>query len=169
MPKFGDYSGMSTSEEIGPAMSCYGDETLKAAVTIDAADLNDEYVKLSANLAYYGAKHADSHRVHLVAKFELERVEAATRIRIRECAPVKMTVDDVNARVSLDDDYVTARLTCIGAESDELAMKNVLNSIQAKKDMLVSIGAQVRAEMGADPSLRRRVADQKDVERGGSF
>lgn len=143
------------------------DDILYRAVSIDPVDLQQEFVTLPADLAYWGARHADAHRAALKAKFALEQAEAKTRLFIREqlnLSGQKATVDEINARVIVDEFYAEARLAAIETESVALRYRNLLSSVHAKKDMLVSVGAQVRAEMDGNPSLRRQINTIRDVE-----
>jgi len=46
---------------------------------------------------------------------------------------------------------------------EKIRLYGVIDAVRTKRDMLISIGAQVRAEMESDPSIRERSRGRKLV------
>ena len=59
----------------------------------------------------------------------------------------KYTESVIRANVLLDDQYGMALTAYDAADGVVVLLKNVLNAMKMKSDMLISIGAQMRAEM----------------------
>ena len=131
----------------------------RQAVSIDAVLIRQEYIDLPAHLAWWNTKYAAAFEDDLTAKLELETCEARLRIewreRLREDPTVsKPTEAMIAERVSDDQRYITARLTYIDAESKKARCRGVVDAIQAKRDMLTSLGAHIREELRSNPALR---------------
>lgn len=71
-------------------------------------------------------------------------------------APSKPTEKDAEARVELDDRWQAAQDAEIVAEVEREKMKGAVAALVAKKDMLVQLGANQRAELERDPVVRER-------------
>jgi hypothetical protein len=130
---------------------------LMDAVKIEPLALQEEFVRLPSDLAYWNARYADAQRTFLVRKLELDQLNARLRIELRERLLVtesKVTESMVDSRVELDDRYGNARLAMVEAEADKMHKYGAVDALRAKRDMLVSLGAHVRAEMQHDPQLR---------------
>ena len=72
-------------------------------------------------------------------------------------AGAKITVDMVKAAIDSHDDYVAAQRKTIDAEVEKNECFGRLDAIRSKRDMIVSLGAQIRAEMQADPTVREHM------------
>jgi hypothetical protein len=119
--------------------------------------LNEEFVRLPADLAYWSARYADALRAHLTAKLNLNKVEARAHIECREQLLVehsRPTESMVEAAVMEYEPLQAARLACIEAEVEKARVGGVVDAIRCKKDMVVSLGATIRAEMEHDPIVR---------------
>jgi len=138
------------------------DEYSTRATHIDPTNLHEEFVRLSADLAHWNAKYALAHENYLEADLELDRTEAALHIEWRERLAdegSKVTEGAVKERVQTDQKYIAARIAKIDAEVERLKSRGVVDSIIAKKDMLISLGATVRKEMDGNPRLRNEMRD----------
>ncbi len=58
--------------------------------------------------------------------------------------------------MTLSAEYRQARLRLIDATERKEQAQVMVDAVAAKKDMLVSLGADLRAEKEADPSIRDR-------------
>jgi hypothetical protein len=143
------------------------DAYLVDCVKLDPIALDEEFIRLPGDLAYWNEKYAQAIRAHLHAKHDADKTRAAVMLEIREEAAstgVKMTVADVDARVTIDERVSEADIALVEAEA---AMKHArvrCEAVMAKRDMLQSLGAKIRAEM-SDPVVREQFAGRRLSER----
>lgn len=143
------------------------DEFLASCVHIEPMALSEEFVRLPADFAYWNERFAKASRLHASTKQQRERIYSQLLLENRmasEAVPqldpnksnkhVKMTVGEIEARITLDPAYQTAREAEVDAEIDAERINGVLQALRTKKDMLVQMGYQQRAEMSSDPSVR---------------
>lgn len=132
------------------------DEYLARCVEIDPLGLQEEYVRLPADLAYQSSRYAQAYREAARAKSARKRLGALLAIehRARLQLDGRATEAMVEAAVETDPRMQTAEDREIDAEVERQRLYGIVDAVRAKKDMLVSIGAHVRAEMGADPTVR---------------
>jgi hypothetical protein len=71
-------------------------------------------------------------------------------------APPRATEKDADSRVELDPRWQDAQEAEIAAEVEREKMKGAVAALVAKKDMLVQLGANQRAELERDPVIRER-------------
>jgi len=127
------------------------------AVSIDGENINGEFIRLSADLAYYHAAHAEAVREANLGKLASKNLEGHLKIAFRaqlEDAGRKVTIPEVDSAVQSDPDYQQSLIDEINLEYEKIRLAGIIDAIRAKKDMLVSYGAQMRAEMQADPFIR---------------
>jgi len=130
---------------------------LEECVRIDDLCLNEEFVRVPADLAFWSARYADAVRNHLMAKHTLTTVESKLHLEHRAAAELtgrKITVGDLQAAVQTDQEYLDAAVAVIESDALRLRLRGNLDAVTAKKDMIQSLGAKLRAEMGADPMVR---------------
>ena len=135
------------------------DKYLAECVQIFPEGLQEEFVRLPADLAYWNARFAEALRGFLTGKINLDRTEARCRIEERErlgAAGGKVTESMVESAVEAAPEMEKAREALMEAEVEKVRLYGVLDAIRAKRDMLISLGAQHRAEMAGDPSIRER-------------
>lgn len=125
------------------------DSYFKESVDITPEAIQEEFIRVPADMAYWGAKYAEASRAYLIAEQAVKECKARLRLAIRETATTKLTVDDVDARVEGSAEYQTTKMAEIEAEAAKLAAKARLDAVIAKRDMVMSLGAHIRAEMGA--------------------
>lgn len=139
------------------------------SVKIDPVDLNREFCELAPRLAFWNARLADATEKAMETKADLEMERARKLLEVREELRLnkdKATVDEVNAKVLLDDDVSDAHAVYIGAEAERIRTKGIVEAILCKRDMLQSLGAKIRAEMAGDPILRSQLAGASGMEFG---
>lgn len=132
-------------------------------VAIDEAAVGYEFYAISAHMGYWGARFADASRAFLLAKARHHAVGAAAGLRIRadgnitmpDGRPVKLTEEAIKQAVICDAAVARAELQFIEAEAEKIRLGTLLEALRTKRDMLVSIGANIRAEMDGNPSIRR--------------
>ena len=133
---------------------------------LPAEQIEDEFRRVSADLAYWNNKFADALREHLRAKATEKQVRASVYLEIRSGAAEKgekLTEAMTDAKVETHEDVRDAVDRCIHAEASKARMYGMVDAVRSKKDMLVSIGAQVRAEMQGDPMLRKEAREHRQL------
>lgn len=145
------------------------DKYLEDCQRIYPEALNEEFVRLSADLAYWSRKSEEALRAYLRQELEVDRAKARADQTVRAKADVegrKLTVAQVEAAVLLDEDFMAAQDQLVEDRVAKEKAQNVLRAISAKKEMLVSLGANVRQEMENDPVVRARVAIDREQRKG---
>lgn len=141
------------------------------SLRINPMDLNTEFVELPPRLAYWNQRLADATESAMEAKAIRDREEARGLLSVKEKARLKgdkLTVDEVRAAVAGKEDVQEAQDLYIVKEAERFRLKGIVDAIIAKKDMLQSLGAKVRAEMMADPSIREMFSSGTALDFGGS-
>jgi len=144
---------------------------LTDSVKIDPLDLNREFVEFPARLAYWNNNLADATDRYLTAKADYETAKAAARVRLRSStltigkAPTR---EDIDAMVVLDDDVRSAQEVFMKADVDRTRVRGIVEALCAKRDMLQSLGAKIRAEMHSDPALRAQMAGGSALDFGAN-
>jgi len=134
-----------------------------ADVHIDPLLIQKEYIMLPGQLAHRNAAFAVAYEDYLESDLEYDRITARLRIFYREVIEAeggKSTEGAIKDRVETDQRWINAKLNRIDAEVTMVQAKGKVEALRAKKDMLVSVGAHIRAELGGDPSLRDRHKDE---------
>jgi len=129
----------------------------RAAVSIDAGRLNDEFVRVSSDLAYWNRSYAGAVKRLRLAEMDREGQEASLRLKYRaeaEASGQKITEGTLDALVVDSPQYKLALTVEVDSEHDKNRATGVVDAIRTKRDMLVSLGAHIRAEMQRDPSIR---------------
>lgn len=129
------------------------DRDVATVTDIDPLALDEEFQRTPADFAFWSHKLSEATKTSLRAKFERDRVGAKLLIEMRETLG-KKTVDEIEARVTTHPDFVEAKLAEIDAEAERAKLWGVVESLRVKRDMLIQMGAHVRAEMEHDPQLR---------------
>lgn len=142
---------------------------LVRAVSIDPQTIQDEYVHLPADIALYNERLARSTRLYLFAEIERKAVHGKVYLRRAEELitiepdpkgnPKKKwpSVDRIEAAVNSDPEYINAREEEAMYDAERLRFRGIVDSLSAKRDMLVSLGAHLRLEMANDPVIRERM------------
>jgi hypothetical protein len=146
---------------------------------IDPMALDHEFITCASNIAYLGAKHGHALREHLRAKIRTKKLQALLLIQARDdlegrreelqdeenalalkekrkAKDVKLSITEstVEANARQMPQWVDTEEAEIEAEVAASIAKTNLTASLAKRDMLVQMGANVRAEMERDPTIR---------------
>ena len=133
------------------------DAYLRDCVHIDPLQINEEFIRIPGDLAYWNGKYADALREFLMAKINKDRVKGILRIDCRDElveAGKKPTEGLVNDHVDQHEDYIASAERLAAAETGKGRLYGVLDAVRSKKEMLISLGAHLRAEMEHDPLIR---------------
>tara|TARA_Y100001963_G_C6747288_1_gene432280 strand:+ start:916 stop:1479 length:564 start_codon:yes stop_codon:yes gene_type:complete len=123
---------------------------------IDGGDLDTEFITLPSLLNRYGylAAHARAEVDGL--KYAMERLYAVVDAETRQEAErmnVRMTEKKIENTVITDHKYQKAKLAYIDARKKAGLLSAVLDALNAKKDCLISLGANQRATGGSGPRV----------------
>jgi hypothetical protein len=135
---------------------------LTTVANIDPLNINDEFVRIPSDIAYCNALYSDARKDKLYAELVRTRTVARLRIEHRERLleeEKKATEGMISSAVEDDDRYQLAYQAEIDAEIREVRYRGVCEALRAKKDALISLGAQYRAEMDSDPMVKKTARD----------
>ena len=139
---------------------------LADSVAVEPTAIQEEYVRLPADLAYWNELYARAYHRHLTAKVNEKHLNALLRIEHREQlenSVARVTESMVDSAVDTDERLQRAHSERIEAEVEKTRLYGILDAIRAKREMLVSLGAHVRAEMEDDPLVRKAHSDAKRI------
>lgn len=139
---------------------------LKECVTIEPMALEEEFIRVPSDIAYWGAKWADAQKAANMAKLARDQAEAAIEAEYRTEAATngeKVTEKMIASRVVSDERMQAVEIALIDAEAEAARAKAFAEAVRSKKDMVISLGSQVRAEMQADPSIRNQMTGRHYV------
>lgn len=140
------------------------EDYLQKATEIDPLCIQEEYVRLPADLAYWNQRYAVAYRTHARERLARKRLEALLAIQYRETFAdegKRPTEAMVAAAVSTDERLDAALGREVEAEVEKVRLYGVLDAVRAKREMLVSLGAHIRQEMQHDPTIRAQHARGK--------
>lgn len=170
---------MPSQVELGPGITV--EKFLDDCVRIHPELLSEEFVSIPAHLAYWGERHARALRQVLaleteVARAKDEQKEKRAQLYVqlyderaekgeKTSEKVMENLVDAHEDVRLAREAVMlARQRLDSAEAEKARLWSVCDAIRTKKDMLVSLGAHVRAEMSHDPMLREHSATRRALD-----
>jgi len=141
------------------------EEYLRECITLDDFALDEEFVRMPADMAYWNGQYADALRGYMLAKLAHDRNAARLHLRVKasneEGGGKKATVGDLEAMVLTDDSYQETALALLEADVERVRLRGVCDAIATKRDMLQSLGAKLRAEMAGDPMVRREHSERR--------
>jgi hypothetical protein len=141
------------------------DENLKAyredCVRIMPEAIQEEFVRIPADLGFWNERYAQALRAFLLSKLGRDETEARLYLHHRErmaAAGHKASEAQVDAAVRSDPEMHEANMRVVDAQVDYQRARGTVDAVSAKKDMVTSLGAQLRTEMEGDLVLRNRIA-----------
>lgn len=133
-------------------------------VGVDGASLEREFQDFSAAFSFWGARYAEAISNAATAEEHLKDVEAEVFLELRDMKAG--TVEEIKAKLRMDKRVVVARKMAMQTEARRTRFQHkVMGALSAKKEMLISLGAHRRAELGGDPLVRRAIRDERRSER----
>lgn len=131
---------------------------LEKCVKIDPLQIQSEFTEVAATLAYWNEQYADALRGQLHAKIARERLYAQLyfdkRKELADSGVSRVTESMTENAIEIDPRFIAVRDEEADALAESTRLRGVVEAVRTKKDMLVSLGAQLRAEMEGDPSIR---------------
>lgn len=128
----------------------------RSCVTLENTNLQGEFVKYTGDLAFWGAKVASAKQEESLAKLARDVTSADLDSAAREAlaGDKKPTEGAVASWVSRHPSMQEAEKVLIVATFALDQVKAVYDALRAKRDMLVGLGAQQRAEMQHEPAIK---------------
>jgi len=141
-----------------PFEDAFDPERVHSATNINPDRLQEEYLAVPGDMSFFCGLYADAVECHLAAKRGLEFVESALRNKHRSYAVSgkRQTEGELDALVAGEAEYRQAREELDAAEVIKRRVGGVIAAIEAKRDMLISLGADVRREREWAPSINER-------------
>lgn len=143
---------------------------LKVLLGVNERNLSYEFSHLPGCIGEYNTLLAEAQDAELHAKMHFEVTEARVDGEVRALLPSllepgkKYTEGMVEKGVLLHADVQTARRQYIAAVTARNKIKAVCEGLEAKRAMLMSLGAFQRSEMG-EMTMRERAMKNGDVGR----
>lgn len=115
-------------------------------LSVDASNLNSEFRNFPTILYRYCVYKADVERNRDIAKAKLKEIKAITYKRIKSDPSVKHTEKSLEAEIDTDPAVLEAQSKWIEAEHNASTWNGAVDSMKAKKDCLIQLGADSRKE-----------------------
>lgn len=115
-------------------------------LSVDVSNLNLEFRQLSLLLYRYSQQRAKVDTQRDIAKAKLKETRAIAYKRIRSDKSVKHTENSMEAELDTDPVVLEAQMKYLRAEHDSATWSGAVESMRAKKDMLIQIGADLRKD-----------------------
>ena|SRR5271165_6988110 len=115
-------------------------------LVVNATDLNSEFRSFSLLFYRYCLQKADVEKKRDLAKARLEELKAVTYKRVKMNVAVKHTEKSVEAEIDTDPMVLEAERRFIEAEHEAKTVGSAVESMRAKKDCLIQLGADARKE-----------------------
>lgn len=113
--------------------------------TIDVANLQKEFRNLPPSLYRYAEIKAEAEHDYDIAKAEYEELRSEKYIEIKS-KEGKVTEANLSAMIEVDKDVKAALRNMLEKKRDVETLKGYVESLRAKKDMLIQLGADARKE-----------------------
>lgn len=128
----------------------------KECVGLDSTQIDAEFTKYTGDFAYWGARLAEARQEESLAKLTKETTAADLDVMAREAlaGDKKPTEAMISAWVTRHAAMQEAEKNLIAATFEFERVRAVWDALRAKRDMLVGLGAQQRAEMQHEPVIK---------------
>lgn len=171
------------------------EDFLAKCVNIEPMMLEEEFVTMPSQMAYWNARLSEANKTFLRAKITRDQTHARIRMELKAQhetqaqtdleaemkasieaqkeaekesgkkkaapkSPAKAkgpTVDDLKAMTDQHPDVRAAVEAELLSEAEYDYLRGVMETLRTKREMLVSLGAHIRAEMGTNPNMRDEV------------
>lgn len=132
---------------------------------VDPDNIEEEYVKMTPHLARQNELYAQANREYLHAERKLKKIAAQLWLEYLYDSDKKPTEHTLKAMVEVDVKFQAAKIACVEAEAKKQKLFGRVEAMRAKKEAVISIGAQLRAEYSGNPAAAERAIGRRDVKR----
>lgn len=129
---------------------------------IDPEGVKGEYTHVAPQLALLNEKYAQASATHIMAKHLRDVAYATVYAEITSDAAKKPAEATIKNMILLDDRYQTAVQQYAAAEKAKLRAWGDCDAMRSKKEMLISLGATIRAEQGGQGGTQDTDPDQDE-------
>jgi len=132
------------------------ESSLKQDLAIDRSNLSEEFANHSRTYGWYSTAYEIALDVEQRKKAELARAYAVLDVQARtnmEAAGVRPTEAKVSNVVITHPEYVALQELYFEAKTSAAVIKAARDAMIHRKDCLVSLGANLRAEAASNPSI----------------
>lgn len=127
--------------------------TYKKAISwlskIDPCEIEEALAQLPAIYGYYAGLLADAKEAISILTLKLEKLEAQVRRKNRidlKTKGSKITEKILDAETYLDVDFLELKTDIIKSETKYNLVRNILTTLEYKKDMLIQLSVNARQE-----------------------
>ena len=133
----------------------FDEKYAEECMALNQADLQAEFVRYTADLGYWGMQFAGKKQEENLAKLKKDVTAAELDVLAREslAGDKKPTEGMVSAWVTKHPAMQEAEKELHAATYEMDKVRAVWDAMRSKRDMLVGLGAQQRAEMQRDPQI----------------
>jgi hypothetical protein len=130
--------------------------SLKEDLRIDRTNLDEEFIEHSSKYAWYSTAYELCLDKERRLKSELARAYAQLDVQARmsmKAQGIRVSEKKVENMVITSKDYVELQEEYFNAQRMTGLLKAARDAMIHKKECLISLGANIRAELASDPSL----------------
>ena len=113
---------------------------------VNLVDLDNELGRQASIFSYYSGLMSAAKRELGDAEADLNRLSGTVRSNLKRGSSVKLTAKDLDDLVFCDEDYITQNEQVNQASFRYDVLKGLCRALEHKKDMLVQISSNRRAE-----------------------
>lgn len=139
--------------------------SVQELLMVDETNISEAFATQAGRYAYIAAIAAQAEALYNEAKNNCERVYADTELAYRDelaTSGVKTTEAMIKAYVVGDKTYIKAQTDENNALRDWKIMKALADGLRSRGDMLISLGATMRAEIDmTSMNLKARMTELK--------
>jgi hypothetical protein len=141
------------------------DDYLRDCVRIEPMAIQEEFVRMPADYAFWNERYRTALEAHLLAEAERERVWAGLFIiesqKANPATGKPASIEYAKAAVEGSNAYREVVADAIRAQAERERVRGILEALRTKRDSLVSLGAMVRQEMQHDPTVRTKLDNDR--------
>jgi hypothetical protein len=114
---------------------------------IDISNLTTEFKVFPVTMYRYSQYRAKIETQRDIAKARLKEVRATVYKKIKADVSAKHTQSSIEAEIDTDPTVIDAQMKLIRAEHDATTWAGAVESMRAKKDVLIQLGSDRRKEI----------------------
>lgn len=145
-------------------MGLHQPRPFRESLDVSPENIQSEYTRIMNEFGYYLSVATEAHRDYLMAKASLEnfraKLFASTKRKLEDDG--EKSGDKLVEQMVRADSRLEAKVQdVIEAQISREQTHNACTILSTKRDMLISLGAHVRTEMGGIPTLREAPDPEK--------
>jgi len=146
--------------ETGEVLSSYSIDSASDVTAVDLPSLQENFLRLPTEVAHWAEKLAVASKEYTLAKARAEMQEARlierTRIELQKTNP-KVSQSAAERRAKGLARWLEIKAEVAEAEGAKVYARGIMDALQSKQSALISVGASMRAELGAlNPLIKER-------------